>query len=170
VRGLVVGRFQPFHNGHKALVQAALEQCVNVVVGIGSANGKPSLKNPFSLEERRAMVASVFAKEVADGTVTTIALPDINNPPRYADHVVGLTGPISKVFGNDDATLTLFEDAGLPVVRTGLVDRQRFEASTIRMQLAEGDAAWRKAVPPGVAALLDKWEAGKRLVRLELVA
>ena len=160
----MVGRFQPFHNGHRELVQAAIEDCVEVVVGIGSSNAKPGLRNPFTLEERKAMVHAAFPG------AQVVALPDIHDPPRWADHVLALTGRVDKVFGNDDATLALFEDAGVSVVRPGLVERERFEASTIRMQLAEDDPEWRKAVPPGVAVLLERLEAGKRLRRLEMAA
>ncbi len=159
-----MGRFQPFHNGHRDLVKAAIEDCVEVVVGIGSATAKPSLRNPFTFDERREMVHAVYPQ------VQVVALPDIHDPPRWADHVLRLTGPVDKVFGNDENNVSLFEDAGIPVVRTGLVERAHFEASTIRMQIAEGDPAWRKAVPPAVGAILDRLGAQERLRALEVTA
>ena len=30
-----IGRFQPFHNGHKAVVEAALEKAKEVIVVVG---------------------------------------------------------------------------------------------------------------------------------------
>ncbi len=170
VRALVVGRFQPFHKGHVGLIKRAIEDCVRVAVGIGSATAKTSLRNPFTFEERKLMIAAAFPRESASGALEVFALPDIHDPPRWADHTVSITGPVGKVYGNDDENLGLFEDAGMTVVRTGLVEREKYGARTIRMQIAEGDPSWRKAVPPAVADLLDKFDAAKRLRALEAYA
>lgn len=159
-----MGRFQPFHNGHRELVRAAIEDCVNVVVGVGSANARPTLRNPFTFDERRGMVHAVFPD------LQVVSLPDIHDPMRWVDHVVALTGPVDKVFGNDENNVGLFEDAGYPVVRTGLVDRKHLEAATIRMQMAEDDPVWRKSVPPQVAEILVRLDAPKRLRTLEVTA
>lgn len=170
MRGLVVGRFQPLHNGHRALVKRALEVCVDLAVGIGSAEARPSLRNPFTLDERRAMLAAVFPHELAAGQLRVLALPDLHDPPRWARHTLELVGPLDRVFGNDDETLSLFEQLNIVVERPGLVERERFEARAIRALLAEDDPTWRKAVPPAVADLLQRLDAGRRLRSLEAVA
>lgn len=170
MRGLVVGRFQPFHHGHRALVQHALERCGSVVVAIGSATEPQGLRNPFTAKERRMMVEAAFPREVAQGLVTMVDVPDLHDPPRYAQHVLRLTGPVAAVFGNDDATLDLFEAEGVRVERPGLVDRPAYEAKAIRALLAADDLEWRRRVPAAVAMLLMRWDAGKRLRSLETYA
>lgn len=55
-----IGRFQPFHNGHKAVVEAALEQAKEVVVVVGSSFAARNIRNPFTFEERKAMIEAVF--------------------------------------------------------------------------------------------------------------
>lgn len=162
MHGLVIGRFQPLHKGHEALIKAAIEDCVDVTVGIGSSTAKPSVQDPFSLDERKAMIHAVFGDQVR-----IVAIPDIHDPPNYADHVFELTGPVDKVFGNDDRTLMLFEDAGVRVRRTGLQQRERFEGRQIRLQMAEGDGSWRKSVPTKVATWLEENDASKRIRLLE---
>ena len=57
---IVIGRFQPFHLGHKAMVEKALEVASNVIVVIGSTGCWPDLKNPFSVDERTNMIRAVF--------------------------------------------------------------------------------------------------------------
>lgn len=47
---VVIGRFQPFHEGHKPLIQTALEMSDHVLVLVGSAQQAPTIKNPFSFE------------------------------------------------------------------------------------------------------------------------
>ena len=44
-----IGRFQPFHRGHKAVVDEALQRADEVIMLIGSANLPRSLRNPFSV-------------------------------------------------------------------------------------------------------------------------
>jgi bifunctional NMN adenylyltransferase/nudix hydrolase len=51
-----IGRFQPFHNGHAALLAQALEAAPLVVVVIGSAHQARTPKNPFTWQERAEMV------------------------------------------------------------------------------------------------------------------
>ncbi len=170
VRALVLGRFQPLHTGHKALIQEALGRGATVIVAIGSSTAKPGLRNPFSTAERRQMVQAVFPNEVRSGSVVLADVPDLHDPLRYVAHVLAITGPIDVVYGNDDDTVGLFERAGLRIERPGLVDRQRYEAKVIRAQIAADDLTWRKAVPQGVAELLLKLDAGRRLRGMEAYA
>jgi bifunctional NMN adenylyltransferase/nudix hydrolase len=55
-----VGRFQPFHNGHKAVIDAALKQAKEVVVVVGSSFQARNIRNPFTFEERKAMIEACF--------------------------------------------------------------------------------------------------------------
>jgi bifunctional NMN adenylyltransferase/nudix hydrolase len=55
-----IGRFQPFHNGHKAVIDRALELSEKVIVLVGSANGPRSYRNPFTFEERASMISRHF--------------------------------------------------------------------------------------------------------------
>jgi bifunctional NMN adenylyltransferase/nudix hydrolase len=58
-----IGRFQPFHNGHKAVIDAALEQAREVVVVVGSSFAARNIRNPFTFRERKEMIRSVFPTE-----------------------------------------------------------------------------------------------------------
>ena len=54
------GRMQPFHNGHKAVIDKALEHAHEVVIVLGSCFQPRSTKNPFTFDERKAMIRSAF--------------------------------------------------------------------------------------------------------------
>ena len=58
-----VGRFQPFHNGHLALLRHALSLAPRVILVIGSAHQARTPKNPFSWQERAEMVRLTLAPE-----------------------------------------------------------------------------------------------------------
>lgn len=55
-----IGRFQPFHNGHKAVIEEALKQSKRVVVVVGSSFAARNIRNPFTFEERKAMIEACF--------------------------------------------------------------------------------------------------------------
>ena len=52
-----IGRFQPFHNGHKATIDYASTLADNVLVLIGSANGPRTIRNPWTYDERKEAIA-----------------------------------------------------------------------------------------------------------------
>lgn len=51
-----IGRFQPFHNGHQAVIKEALKRADEVVVIVGSCGGPRTTRNPFTFEERFEMI------------------------------------------------------------------------------------------------------------------
>lgn len=56
-------RAQPFHNGHKAIIDAALEKAKEVIVVVGSSFAARNIRNPFTFEERRSMIKAVFPQD-----------------------------------------------------------------------------------------------------------
>lgn len=55
-----IGRFQPFHIGHHKVITNALSRAESVVVLIGSANQPRSYRNPWTWQERAAMIKDSF--------------------------------------------------------------------------------------------------------------
>ena len=56
-------RAQPFHLGHKAVIDKALEKAHEVVIVLGSAKQPRSIKNPFTVSERKEMIRAVYTNE-----------------------------------------------------------------------------------------------------------
>ena len=61
-----VGRFQPFHNEHKRIIDIALQKSHNVLVLVGSAGKARTIRNPFTFDERRDMIHGAFEENVCD--------------------------------------------------------------------------------------------------------
>lgn len=55
-----VGRFQPFHNEHKRIIDIALQKSKNVLVLVGSAGKARTIRNPFTFDERKQMIEGAF--------------------------------------------------------------------------------------------------------------
>ncbi|MGO3322452.1 MAG: adenylyltransferase/cytidyltransferase family protein, partial [Psychrobacter faecalis] len=82
-----IGRFQPFHCGHKAVVDEALKRADNVIMLIGSANLPRSLRNPFSVDERAAMIKNAYSPAEA-ARIHCVGLDDaLYNDTRWLQYV-----------------------------------------------------------------------------------
>ena len=71
---LFIGRWQPFHEGHQALIESVLKTGKPVVVAIRDT--PPSKNNPFSTSERWAMIQDALQKW--GSLVRIIVIPDID--------------------------------------------------------------------------------------------
>ncbi|MCF6775161.1 bifunctional nicotinamide-nucleotide adenylyltransferase/Nudix hydroxylase [Thiotrichales bacterium 19X7-9] len=54
--GVFIGRFQPLHTGHLHVINHALAICQKLILLVGSSNRAPSIRNPFSFNERKQMI------------------------------------------------------------------------------------------------------------------
>jgi len=57
---MIIGRFQPFHNAHKQLLDHALSLGEKVIVVLGSSHSSPTIKNPFTAKEREAIIMACY--------------------------------------------------------------------------------------------------------------
>lgn len=71
---LFIGRWQPFHEGHKRLVETVLQKGKPVVIAIRDT--EQDEKNPYSVEERADVIRHEL-KEYGD-LVDVISIPDID--------------------------------------------------------------------------------------------
>jgi len=55
-----IGRFQPFHLGHKQVIDKALTLAERVFVLIGSSNRSRDGRNPFTFDERKKMILNTY--------------------------------------------------------------------------------------------------------------
>jgi bifunctional NMN adenylyltransferase/nudix hydrolase len=112
---VLIGRFQPIHNEHKSLIEHALEIADKVVILVGSAHAAPTPKNPFTFEERRDMIRSVWPRYSADkaafyapggdfsGTSTERVLARAENLNGDGNRLI--IEPIRDYFYSDDTWL-----------------------------------------------------------------
>lgn len=59
--GIFIGRFQPFHEGHRRCVDRILEEKDRCIILLRDT--KTSKENPFDLEKRKALIRTEFAHE-----------------------------------------------------------------------------------------------------------
>ena len=85
--GMYLGRFQPFHNGHKSIVDKMLEECEQVVIVIGSSDKKGTIQNPFPAWERASMIKSIYPARIID-IVCIPDRPSISSDESWGEYVM----------------------------------------------------------------------------------
>ncbi|MCI4327549.1 MAG: nicotinamide-nucleotide adenylyltransferase [Thermoplasmata archaeon] len=164
MRGLLVGRFQPFHSGHVDVVrhvtQARPED--ELILGIGSAEDSYTVENPFTAAERFEMISRALREAKLDHWIA-VPIPDIHRHALWVAHVAELVPPFDRVYTNNALTRTLFERAGYKVESTPMFGRDRLEGTAIRRLLSEGSEEWSARVPAPVADYLRELNATDRL-------
>ncbi len=74
--GVLIGRFQPFHNGHEFLVHRVLEQTDSVLIIVGSCFAARNLRNPWTFAEREEMIRAALPDSVQE-RVRICGIPDV---------------------------------------------------------------------------------------------
>jgi bifunctional NMN adenylyltransferase/nudix hydrolase len=165
---VLIGRFQPFHNGHAALLASALENARQVVVVLGSSFHARSAKNPFTWQERAMMIASTLP-ETERGRVKFVAVRDYYEDARWASEV---RSEVTRVVADSKriALIAFFKDASsyylnhfpqwqLLTVKVAVeidatrIRRVLFEAENFDVSLGVIDAL----VPTAVRQYLKAW-------------
>lgn len=161
MRGLIVGRFQPFHKGHLAVVREALGKCDELIVIIGSAEDSHTERNPFTAGERFQMILSCLTPEERTRTLV-VPIRDVNRYSVWVNHIESYLPPFDIVFSNSDLTRALFKQAGYQV-RSTKEYNGNLNATEVRRKIVSG-MKWQHLVPPPVARILESINAKKRLI------
>ena len=83
---ILIGRFQPVHAGHVALLREALARAHRAIAIVGSAHQARSAKNPFTWEERAAMLRNALPAQDA-ARLTVLPVRDCYDEPAWAQAV-----------------------------------------------------------------------------------
>lgn len=116
-----IGRFQPFHFGHLAILNKALAAAEHVVVVLGSAARPRTIKDPWTTQEREIMIRRNLSTEQKD-RVTFIEVSDqLYNDQKWVASVQQSVEAL--IFANTPSQKNLDE------VRVGLIGHVKDDSS-----------------------------------------
>jgi bifunctional NMN adenylyltransferase/nudix hydrolase len=73
--GVFIGRLQPLHNAHLAVIQLALSEVDHLIIVLGSSCQAKTVKNPWTTEERENMIRACLPCALND-RVSIVAAKD----------------------------------------------------------------------------------------------
>jgi cytidyltransferase-like protein len=175
--GLVLGRFQPLHNGHIEYLEAARKLADQLVVGITSPsndklvhdsadpNRSQSESNPFSYFDRYQMINATLAAAGWDHDDFAVVPAPINEPdemlpfmPPTAATTVFIT--VYDDWGDRKAELMRGLGYQVEILWRRHKNSRLTSGTQLRAALRTG-GNWQDFVPPAVARYLDEsgWTA-----------
>ena len=164
MRGLMMGRFQPFHLGHLALAERILSECDGLVVAATSAQFNYLEKDPFTAGERIEMIHDSLAESGADmSSCFVTAIENQFNIATWGGYLRAALPGFDVAYTGNPYVAMLLSDLGIGVVRPELLDRGVYNATAIRRMIAAGDEEWKSLVPGAVGRMLTRIGAGRRL-------
>ena len=124
---MFVGRWQPFHNGHKWLIDQKLDQKIPILICVRDI--PPDDKNPFTTEQTVQMLEAAYS----DKDVVVMVIPDIESV-NYGRGV-----------GYGIIEHTPPKDIGF------------ISATDIRSRIANNDNSWKKNVDEKIHHLVEDY-------------
>ena len=166
VRGILIGRMQPVHNGHMEVIKRILEEVDEIVIGIGSAQLSHEVKDPFTAGERVLMMTQALAEiDVDPSRYYIIPMQDINFNAIWVSHVKMLTPPFSILYSGNPLVKQLFSEEGYEVRQPPLYDRLNLSGTEVRRRILK-DENWQELVPNATVELLREIDGVNRLKNL----
>lgn len=159
-RGILIGRFQPFHDGHRQLVEHIVGEVDELIVGIGSADVSHERRNPFTAGERIMMIRKSL--EHMEQTVYTVPIEDLNRNSVWVSHIKSMSPRFDVAYSNNPLVVRLFEEEGVEVKQTKMFDRDMLKGSQIREHMRNGND-WQSAVPEPAVDVIDEIDGIDRL-------
>jgi nicotinamide-nucleotide adenylyltransferase len=169
-RGMIHGRFQPFHVGHLEYLRGAADRCDEIFVGITNPDPtrirpEPSdplrhlpESNPWSYSERLLMVKAAASDLGLDlAQVHVIPFP-INEPELWAAYVPDGVTQYLRLFSEWGGTkLERLRESGYEVVVLDQGVEKEISGAEVREAIRER-SDWESLVPPGVARVIRELE------------
>ena len=162
-KGLILGRFQPFHFGHLKLIEEIVNENVLPLICIGSAQYSHTVDNPFTVKERKEMIRAVLQSLNCEYEIFEI--PDINNYDLYVSHLETFVPGFDQIYSGNPIVQRLFDEAGYKVVKLQMFNREVWEGSAIRLAMREG-GDWESAVPNQIVEIIQHIAGTERLKTL----
>ncbi|MEM2056460.1 MAG: nicotinamide-nucleotide adenylyltransferase [Thermoplasmatales archaeon] len=161
MRPLLIGRFQPFHNGHLWLVDKIVKEYGSIIIGIGSAQESHTLVNPFTAGERQYMIQKALeSNSIRDYYL--VPIEDIYRNSLWVSHILSLTPPFDVAISGNPLVKRLFKEAGITVIEPEMKSREIYSGREIRKKIINGEP-WEYLVPAEVSKVIMEIDGVKRM-------
>ena len=184
IRGLMVGRFQPFHNGHLHLARQILQDCDELIIAIGSAQFNYIYKDPFTAGERVLMIHAALASEPSDIDLRKCyIIPIVNdeNNARWFGHIKSMVPPFHLLYTGNEFVAGLAARE-VEIKKPSFLKKEEYNGTNIRKQMAAASSSqrqnsghpkqqerqqnWKDLVPNAVCTIIEEIDGVKRIKML----
>jgi len=160
-RGLIVGRFQPYHVGHHSAVKNILKEIDELIIVVGSSDDSHTKLNPFTAGERIEMISYALKAENLFEKCFIITVSDVNENSVWTSRIKSYCPKFDTVYTNNPLVKQLFEGMGLSVKKM-ISNKSDIDGIKIREKMLHGND-WKELVPKATAEYLEQIKALERI-------
>lgn len=150
---LVIGRWQPFHNGHLKLMKDAAKRG-HLIIVVGSALESRTRENPYSYLERAKMIREALGDEGMK-KFSIVPIPDVHDDAIWFDNIAHLCPKIDLVITGNPWPFKIFTSKGFRVEEPKFYNKDEWNGTHIRQRMRLHEP-WEHMVPPTVAKIMKK--------------
>lgn len=166
MRGLLIGRMQPVHEGHLDVIKMILRDVDEVIIGVGSAQLSHSSKDPFTAGERVMMLTKALTEnKIPASKYYIIPIQDVECNSLWVAHVEMLTPPFKHVYTGNPLVQRLFIEGRYEVTEPPLFNREIYSGTEVRRRMLYGED-WEALVPKSVSEVIEEIDGVSRLKHL----
>jgi nicotinamide-nucleotide adenylyltransferase len=148
---MYIGKFQPFHNGHRFAIKDILTKVDALIIVIGSSQYSGEANLPFSAAERRQMIEQTLTSDGLENC-SIVELTDIHDDYHWVEHVVKYVGHFDLVFSNNQLVQRLFRQQNFIV--KSIRKLPGVSGTLIRRKIEDNDNSWIKLVPEASSRII----------------
>lgn len=171
-RGLIIGRFQPFHKGHLDLVYQVLEEINELIIVIGSSQHNYIFKDPFTAGERLVMIHDTLVQEKIDlSRIYIVPIPNFENNAAWLAYLQSMLPTFNVVYsGNEFVSILVNDQIGksrnskftLEVRHPVFKNKVNYNGENIRNLIKLGKK-WKHLVHPQVVKVIERIDGVNRI-------
>lgn len=168
-RGLIIGRFQPFHKGHSSLIRDALKQCNEIIIAIGSSQFNYSFTNPFTAGERLQMIHDTLIElKMNLKNIYMVPISNLENNAVWLSNLISMVPKFDIFFsGNLFVTQLISQNNShlFKVVTPRLYRMNQYNGTKIRIKLTKDDT-WMNCVSTSTCRIISENNGVQRMKML----
>jgi len=167
--GLLVGRFQPPHAGHRMIISHALHECslLTILIGdTGNSNyGHLDTSSPFSISQRYQMISEILKKFPNTSKRCRIRLIlNIHNPLYWPDYLLtyvrhfSFPVPVDRIYCGESRDYDLASPEfkkKLCILKRDEFDTPNISGTIIRKYMLARLQDWEYLVPSEIYKMLN---------------
>jgi len=163
--GLMIGRFQPFHNGHLKLAYQILKECEELIIAVGSSQFNYTFSNPFTAGERIYYIHDSLVESKIDlRRVYIVPILNLENNAIWVQHLKSMLPKFDSIYSGNKFVLELLSHTSeiFSVRNPIFYNKNDCNGTNIRMNIVM-DKKWKNFVPNAVYKIISDLDGIQRI-------
>lgn len=150
--GFITMRAQPFHFGHKSLVDKMLLECDYITIILGSIQESRTKNNPFTFDERKNMLSNIYAENI---NINIFGIEDTPSDDIWYQNIIDILknfsfGDPDAYYCGDDNNGNFLNNGDFPIIKLDRIKQNKhynISGTEIRNMIKNNDDNWKTFIP-----------------------